>query len=251
METKTIEWLQSLKVKIYSDGADLASIEQLPKYAFVKGVTTNPSLMRKAGVTDYEVFAREALSLVKGLPISFEVFADDLSSMEAQATYIASWGTNVNVKIPVTNSKGEFCGPIIKRLVARGVHVNVTAIMTMRQIKQLLPCFSSDSRAILSVFAGRIADTGRDPIPLMKEIAALLTELPNVELLWASTREILNIFHAEDAGCDIITVSPDFLKKLNTLGKNLDDFSQETVLMFFKDATAVGYTIDLPVMEQA
>lgn len=246
---KAREILQSLNVKIYSDSADLNSIAQLSQYDFVKGVTTNPTLMKKAGVTDYEWFARKALELVKALPISFEVFADDLASMEAQAAYIATWGKNVNVKIPVTNTKGEFCGPIIKRLAARGVKVNVTAIMTIEQIKQLLPCFSKDASAILSVFAGRIADTGVDPLPLLKSIKPLLQAHPNIELLWASTREVLNIFHAESAGCDIITVGPEFLKKLDILGKDLESFSLETVLMFFNDASAAGYTIKIPVLE--
>ena len=238
-----------LNVKIFADGADKQSMLSLYQKSYIKGFTTNPTLMRQAGIVNYKAFAKEILTLITDRPISFEVFADDLASMEAQAAYIATWGKNVNVKIPVTNTKGEFCGPIIKRLAARGVKVNVTAIMTIEQIKQLLPCFSKDASAILSVFAGRIADTGVDPLPLLKSIKPLLQAHPNIELLWASTREVLNIFHAESAGCDIITVGPEFLKKLDILGKDLESFSLETVLMFFNDASAAGYTIKIPVLE--
>lgn len=244
MERTSFSYLQTLKVKIFSDSADLASISQVSRHEFVKGFTTNPTLMRKAGITDYETFARSALDLIKDRPISFEVFADDLDVMIEQATYIATWGKNVNVKIPITNTQGKFTGPIIRHLAERGVIVNVTAIMTVQQIEKLLAYLIPETPVIISVFAGRIADTGRDPIPLMKEIKALLKNYPKAELLWASTREILNIFHAETAGCDIITVGPEFLKKLDLLGKDLEGFSLETVLMFFNDATAANYSIE-------
>lgn len=243
--------LDALKIKIFSDSADLASIKELYQYPFVKGFTTNPSLMRKAGINDYEAFARNVLSLIKDRPFSFEVFADELDIMEQQAAYIATWGKNVNVKIPITNTQGKFTGPVIRRLAERGVVVNVTAIMTVQQVKQLVPFLVKETPAIISVFAGRIADTGVDPVPCMKEVKALLKNHPKAELLWASTREIFSIFQADSAGCDIITVGPEFLKKLTSLGKNLNVFSQETVLMFFKDATAAGYTIDTAVLERS
>lgn len=232
-----------LKVKIFADGADLDDIRALHSQPQIKGFTTNPTLMRHAGVADYETFAREVLEVVTDKPVSFEVFADDLDEMERQARVIASWGANVNVKIPVTNTKGEFAGPILKSLTADGVQVNVTAMMNNRQVAEVAEVLSPDTPAIVSVFAGRIADTGRDPVPYMEEAVRLLKGLPKAELLWASPREVLNVYQADLAGCGIITVTSGLLKKLGLYGKDLDDYSLETVAMFYNDAAASNYTI--------
>jgi transaldolase len=232
-----------LKIKIFADGADLAEIEALHGVEKIEGFTTNPTLMRQAGVADYETFARAALEIVTDKPISFEVFADDLETMEKQARVIASWGPNVNVKIPVTNTKGEFVGPILKNLTADGVQVNVTAMMNNRQVAEVAEVLSPDTPAIVSVFAGRIADTGRDPVPYMQDAVRLLSGLPKAELLWASPREVLNIYQADMAGCGIITVTGSLLKKLGLYGKDLDKYSLETVEMFYNDAAASNFTI--------
>jgi transaldolase len=235
--------IEDLKVRIFADGADLAGIKSMYAKPYIKGFTTNPTLMRKAGITDYATFARQVIDAVPDRPVSFEVFADDLGEMEEQALVIASWGRNVNVKIPVTNTKGEFCGPLISRLSRRGVVVNVTAVMTTRQVEQIVGALDPSTAAIVSVFAGRIADTGVDPVPLMRRALEIMAPRPKAELLWASPRELLNIFQADEIGCHIITVTNDVLAKLGTVGKDLDAYSLETVQMFYRDASAACYSI--------
>jgi transaldolase len=236
--------LKNLKVKLYSDGADIESILAQISNPWVKGFTTNPTLMRKAAVLDYEAFARSLLHVVRDLPVSFEVFADEPKEMEAQALAIASWGANVNVKIPVTNRAGVFMGPLIRRLSSAGVMLNVTAILTLEQVERVVTSLDPATPAIVSVFAGRIADTGVDPVPMMKCAAAMVHTVPGAELLWASPRELLNIFQAEEAECDIITIPADMLKKLDLVGRDLADYSLETVAMFHRDACASAYRID-------
>jgi len=231
------------KIKIFADGADKKSILLLAKKSWVKGFTTNPTLMRKAGITNYQAFAKEILAKIKIKPISFEVFSDDFSEMERQAKLIASWGKNVYIKIPITNTKGKSSSALIKKLSKEGIKLNITAIFTLLQIKHILPALSKKTPVIISVFAGRIADTGKDPMPLMKTAKKLLKKYPKAELLWASPRELLNIFQAEKTGCDIITVQPDILAKSALIGKNLKTFSLETVKMFYEDAKSVGYKL--------
>lgn len=238
-----------LKIKIFADGAEQAGMVALLNNPVVKGFTTNPSLMRKAGINDYEKFARELLTKIPDHPISFEVFADELAAMEAQAKVIASWGKNVYVKIPVTNTKGDFTGPIISKLSKAGIALNVTAILTLQQVQQVTAVLDVNTPAVISVFAGRIADTGVDPLPLMQESVAIMRSKPKAELLWASPREILNIFQAETIGCHIITVTYDMLKKLSLVGKDLKQYSLETVQMFYEDAKQAGYKIRLPATE--
>ena len=235
--------LADLRVKIFADGADIDGIAKMYANPQIKGFTTNPTLMRKAGISDYEAFARKVLTVVPDRPVSFEVFADDFDAMERQARVIASWGKNVNVKIPVTNTRSEFCGPLIERLSKQGVQVNVTALMTLEQVKRVTERLHADTPAIISVFAGRIADTGRDPVPLMAEAVKIMKAKPRAELIWASPRELLNIFQADAVGCHIITATNDILKKLALVGKDLEQYSLETVEMFYKDAKAAGYTI--------
>ncbi|MGH9585742.1 MAG: transaldolase [Acidobacteriaceae bacterium] len=235
--------IDNLNIKLFADGADLSSILSLYKNQWIKGFTTNPTLMRKAGVLDYEAFARNLLRTVPDRPVSLEVFARNEDQMEAQARTIASWGTNVNVKIPVTDENGVFMGPLIQRLSRSGVIVNVTAILTLHQVERVAAALHPTTPAIVSVFAGRIADTGIDPVPIMKQARLLLRSRPFAELLWASPRELLNIFQAESAGCHIITVPPDILAKLGLVGKNLAQFSLETVSMFHRDAHAAAYSI--------
>jgi transaldolase len=235
----------NLKINIFADGADLESIRKLAANPDVKGFTTNPTLMRAAAVSDYKGFARDVLGIIGDRPVSFEVFADDFPTMEAQAREIASWGDNVYVKIPVTNTRGDFAGPLVASLSRAGVKLNVTAIMTLDQVKRVGEALSEKVPAVVSVFAGRIADTGRDPVPHMRKALELLASRPKAELLWASPRELLNIFQADEIGCHIITVTPDVLKKLALVGKDLDVYSRETVSMFYKDATAAGYSIEL------
>lgn len=237
--------LKDLKVKLFADGADLAGIEEMAANPAIKGFTTNPTLMRKAGVSDYKAFAQQALQIVGSRPISFEVFADDFETMEKQAFEIASWGMNVIVKIPVTNTKGEFCGPLVERLSGAGVQLNVTALLSLEQVGRVVENLSPATPAIVSVFAGRIADTGRDPIPIMAEAVRLLKSKPRAELIWASPRELLNVFQADQIGCHIITATNDILKKLSLVGKDLERYSLETVEMFYKDAKAAGYSIDV------
>lgn len=233
----------NLKVKLFADGADLAGIKEMAANPAIRGFTTNPTLMRKAGVADYKAFALQALQVVGGRPISFEVFADEFGEMEKQAHEIASWGKNIYVKIPVTNTAREFSGPLVERLSRAGVQVNVTALMTVDQVKRVTERLAPDTPAIISVFAGRIADTGRDPMPIMAEAVRVMKAKPKAELIWASPRELLNIFQAGDVGCHIITATNDILKKLSLVGKDLDDYSLETVEMFYKDAKAAGYSI--------
>ena len=210
----------------------------------IRGFTTNTTLMRKAGVADYKSFAIEALNIVTDRPISFEVFANDFDEMEAQALEIASWGDNVNVKIPITNTKGDSAVPLVGRLSGKGVVVNVTAMFTLDHVRSVIDVLDAETPAILSVFAGRVADSGRDPVPHMKKAIEIAAAKPNAEILWASPRELLNIFQADAVGCHIITVTNDVLKKLSGIGKDLEAFSLETVKMFYDDAAAAGYTID-------
>jgi transaldolase len=240
-----MERIRNLRVKIFADGADLDGILKLNTNPQIKGFTTNPTLMRKAGVADYESFARQLLSHVTDKPISFEVFADEFDEMIAQGQRIASWGRNVNVKIPVTNTRGEFAGNVIKQLTASGIAVNVTAVLTLDQVKQIAECLAPGTPSIVSVFAGRVADTGRDPVPMMAEAVRILAPLPRAELLWASPRELLNLVQADEIGCHIITVTSDILNKLALIGKDLEAYSLETVAMFRKDALAAGFKIDV------
>ena len=235
--------LQRLRVKIFADGADLDGILQMYGNPMIKGFTTNPTLMRKAGVANYERFARQVLAAIPDRPVSLEVFADDFPEMIRQAKVIASWGRNVNVKIPVTNTRREFAGPVIQELSAAGIVVNVTAVLTVKQVRQIAQCLAPGTPAIVSIFAGRIADTGVDPMPMMRAARDVLAARPKAELLWASPRELLNIFHADEVGCHIITATNDILAKLKLVGKDLDDYSFETVEMFRNDALSAGYEI--------
>jgi transaldolase len=232
-----------LDVKLFADGADREGILQLYANPVIKGFTTNPTLMRKAGVEDYEWFARDILQTVPDRPFSLEVFADEHKEMERQAVKISSWGEHVYVKIPVTDTKRQPTGELLRRLSGDGVKVNVTALMTSQQVEQVAECVADAPAAYVSVFAGRVADSGRDPIPIMQESLAVLRDLPRVELIWASPRELLNIVQAHEIGCDVITVTHDLLNKLPTLGKDLDDFSLETVRMFHGDASSAGYSL--------
>lgn len=227
---------QNLSIRIFADGAELSVIKRLKETGLVRGFTTNPSLMRKAGVQDYKSFAKQVLKIAPELPLSLEVFSDDLEEMESQARIISSWGKNIFVKIPVMNTQRRFTGPILKSLSRDGIKLNVTAVMSVEQIKNILEFLTYETPVILSVFAGRIADTGRDPVPIMEQCVDLLQSYNNVELLWASTRELFNVTQASQLGCDIITVGEDILDKMDLIGKDLDDFSRETVEMFYKDA---------------
>jgi transaldolase len=231
------------QVKIFADGADVDGILALYKNPLIKGFTTNPTLMRKAGIDDYETFARRLVEAIPDRPISFEVFADDFDEMIAQGRVIASWGANVNVKIPVTTTKGAFTGSVVRTLAGAGVAVNVTAIMTEQQVERVAECLAPNVPAIVSVFAGRVADTGRDPVPVMQACLRALAGRPKAELLWASPRELLNIFQADEIGCHVITVTSDILAKLGIVGKDLDDYSLDTVQMFHRDASTSGFTI--------
>lgn len=242
----TIKNPSELKIKIFADGADLANIKELSNNPLIKGFTTNPTLMRKANVKDYRTFAIEALALVTDLPICFEVLSDEFREMEQQAREIASWGHNVYVKIPVTNTRREFAGEVIRRLSADGIQVNVTALMTAAQVEMVASCLDSSTNSFVSVFGGRIADTGVDPTPTMKASLHALSNHPNAELIWASPRELLNLFEAESVGCHIITITDDLLAKLPLINKDLDTFSLETVQMFWQDAVKAGFTIPLP-----
>lgn len=236
----------ALRVKIFADGADLPGMLEMAAKPHVAGLTTNPTLMRKAGVADYRAFAREVLRAVTDKPISFEVFCDDFPGMERQAMEIASWADNVYVKIPVTNCGGEPAFPLIRRLSRAGVKVNVTALMTLAQVRGAADALGGgggDTPGCVSVFAGRIADTGRDPVPLMAAAVELLRPHPHVELIWASPRELLNVFQADAVGCHIITATHDVLKKLELVGKDLDAYSLETVRMFYADAQAAGFSL--------
>jgi transaldolase len=230
-----------LRVKIFADGAEKASMLQLAQQPWVAGFTTNPTLMRKAGITDYRAFAREVLQAIPDRPISFEVFSDELDEMARQAHEIASWGTNVYVKIPVTNTRGESTAPLLRQLVRDGVQVNVTALTTLSQVRCVAEALAGSRSSFISVFAGRIADTGRDPVPLMAAAVELLRPWPTLELIWASPREVLNLYQADAIGCHIITMTPDLLAKLPLYGKDLTAYSLETVCQFYRDAQAAGY----------
>jgi len=235
--------ITDLKVRIFADGADYEGIVNMSKNPVVKGFTTNPSLMRKAAVSDYEAFARKVLGAVPDRPVSFEVFADDFASMAEQARTISAWGPNVNVKIPITNTKGQSSGELLRVLSSERLVLNVTAIFTLDQVRIVADALDPATPAIVSVFAGRIADTGVDPIPHMLACKQILNSRPKAQLLWASTREVLNIFHAEQSGCDIITVPNEFLSKLGLIDKDLVEYSRETVQAFHRDATAAAYQI--------
>ena len=239
-----IDKIEDLNIKIFSDGADKQDMLEMNSKTFIKGLTTNPSLMKKAGIKDYEAFAKDILSTIKNKPISFEVFSDDFNDMERQAMKIASWGDNVYVKIPITNTKKESSKDLIKRLAKKNVKLNITAIMTLDQVKTTLSALNNNVPSIISVFAGRLADTGLDPIPLMKDCLKEMKVNLKSELLWASTRELLNVFQAEQIGCHIITVTKDIIKKLPLINYNLDDYSLDTVKAFYKDAKDVNYKIN-------
>ena len=230
--------------KIFADGAKKDEILALYKNQSISGFTTNPTLMKKAGVTDYKMFALNILSLIKDKPISLEVFSDEFDEMEQQALEMSKWGKNVIIKIPVMNTRGESSVDLIKKLSLSGVKINTTAIMTIDQVKSVLPSLEGGPKAYVSVFAGRIADAGIDPVPVMKEILYLLKEYPNIELVWASPREVYNIVQANDIKCHIITVTNDLLKKLPLIGKDLNEFSLDTVKMFYNDAKEAGYKIE-------
>ena len=237
------EELESLRVKIFADGADKQGILDMYRNPLISGFTTNPTLMRKAGISNYRAFSHEILAAVPDRPISFEVFSDEFAEMEQQAREIASWGSNVYVKIPVSNTRGEAAYSLVHRLSHAGVKVNVTALMLLAQVREVGAAVANGAPACVSVFAGRIADTGRDPVPLMAAAVELLRPCPNAELIWASPRELLNIFQADAIGCHIITVTNDVLKKLSLVGKDLGQYSLETVRMFYEDAKAAGFRL--------
>jgi transaldolase len=236
--------LNELTVQLYADGADKAGILDLYAKPYIKGLTTNPSLMKKAGAKDYEAFARDLLQTVTAKPISLEVFSDEFSEMRRQAAKIRSWGANVYVKIPITNSRGESALPLIRELAQEGVKLNITALLTLAQVRGTAAALNPDVPSVVSVFAGRIADTGVDPMPIMRACAALLGDLPKAELLWASTREVLNIFQADECGCKIITVPHDVLAKaVKMVGLSLEAVSLDTVKGFSKDAQDAGFKL--------
>ena len=239
----TMSGIQQFRIKLFSDGADLSGMIEEYKKGIASGFTTNPTLMKKAGVKSYEEFAKAALRAIPDLPISFEVFSDDLHGMEREARKIDSWSNNVYIKIPVTNTKGESTAPLVKKLSHDGLKLNVTAILTVDQVKTVAKALSHSTPSIVSVFAGRIADTGVDPMPIMKESVKILKSNPKAELLWASTRELLNLIQAESCGCHIITITNDILKKVPLVGKDLNQLSLETVQMFYTDAQSAGFKI--------
>lgn len=238
-----VQKLHELKIKVFADGADKESMVALDKNPLVKGFTTNPTLMRKAGITDYAAFAKEVLAEIKTKPVSFEVFSDDFVEMERQARIIASWGSNVYVKIPITNTKKESSFDLVSKLAKDGIKMNITAILTAEQVQHIVPALSPKVPAIISVFAGRVADTGVDPIPMMQAAKNILKPFPNFELLWASPRELFNIYQAEFAGAHIITITPDILKKGEAVGTDPLEVSLQTVKMFYDDGQKVGYTL--------
>lgn len=233
----------TLKIKLFADGAEKKSMLELYADPSIRGFTTNPTLMHKAGITDYQAFARDILSVITDRPISFEVFADEFDEMERQARIIATWGSNVYVKIPVTNTRRESACPLIHRLSHAGIKVNVTAILTLDQVSQVVEALAGGAPSNVSVFAGRIADTGVDPVPAMQEAVRILRPHPQIELIWASPRELLNVFQADAIGCHIITATPDVLKKLSLVGKDLAEYSLDTVKMFADDAAKSGFTL--------
>jgi transaldolase len=235
--------LDMLSVKIFADGADKGGMLEMAKLPYISGFTTNPTLMRKAGIADYAAFARDVLTELHDRPISFEVFSDEFREMERQAHAIASWGPNVYVKVPVTNTRQEPACALIRSLAAAGVQLNVTALMTLGQVREVAAALAGGPPAFVSVFAGRIADTGRDPMPLMAAAVELLRPHPNQQLIWASPRELLNLFHADAVGCHVITMTNDLLKKLPLVGKDLIEYSLDTVKMFHTDATQAGFRL--------
>ncbi|MFZ5781013.1 MAG: transaldolase [Pseudomonadota bacterium] len=235
--------MKRLQTKIYADGADLSALKMLCANPVIRGFTTNPTLMRKSGVTDYKAFARAALDLVGDRPISFEVFSDELNEMEQQARTLAGWGGNVYVKIPVTNTRGEWAGDLVRRLSQSGVRVNVTAVMTLPQVERLAKCLQGGAPSNISIFAGRIADSGVDPLPVMRKALEIVGSSTTIEIIWASPRELLNLVQASDVGCHIITVTSEILAKLPLLGRDLDEYSLDTVKMFHGDAMAAGYRL--------
>ena len=232
-----------LTVKLFADGADKTAMLSLYRNPLIKGFTTNPTLMRKAGVADYEAFARDILEAIPDRPISLEVFADEFPEMERQARKIADWGPNVYVKIPITNTRREPSLDLVRRLAQSGIKLNVTAILTLDQVSDICLVLRGGAPAYVSVFAGRIADTGRDPVPLMAAAVELARPAPNVEIIWASPREVLNVMQANLVGCHIITATSDVLKKLDLFGKDLHDYSQETVQMFYDDAVKSRFAL--------
>lgn len=235
--------VEDLKVKIFADGADKAGMLEMYAKPFVKGLTTNPTLMKKAGITDYRAFCKDILTSIKDKPLSFEVFSDDFAEMERQAMEIASWGDNVYVKIPVTNTKQETCYALVKKLAEQKVKLNVTALMTLEQVRDVVASLNPNIPSYVSVFAGRVADTGVDPVPVMTKAVEMLKVAPAAELIWASPRELLNIFQADEIGCQVITVTNDILKKLSLVGYDLDEYSLDTVKMFYKDAVEAGFKL--------
>jgi transaldolase len=235
--------IEELKVQIFADGADKAGMLEMYAKPYIKGLTTNPTLMRKAGITDYRAFCKDILAHIKHKPLSFEVFSDDFDEMESQAMEIAGWGDNVYVKIPVTNTKQETCYALVKKLGAQEVKMNVTAIMTLTQVRDIVAALNPKVPSYVSVFAGRVADTGRDPLPMMAAAVEMLKVAPAAELIWASPRELLNIFQADEVGCHVITVTNDILKKLSLVGYDLNTYSLDTVKMFYNDAVSAGYSL--------
>ena len=235
--------IENLKIKIFSDGADKAGMLDMYAKRYIKGLTTNPTLMRKAGITDYRAFCKDILTHIKDKPLSFEVFSDSFQEMERQAMEIANWGDNVYVKIPVTNTKQETCYELVKKLTLQKIKVNVTAIMTLDQVSDVVAALSPSIPSYVSVFAGRIADTGRDPVPMIAAAVEMLRVAPTAELIWASPRELLNIFQADEVGCQVITVTNDILKKLSLVGYDLGTYSLDTVKMFYNDALAAGFDL--------
>ena len=234
---------QNLNDKIFADGADKEAMIDMYNKEYIKGLTTNPTLMKKAGITNYENFAKDILKTVKEKPLSLEVFSDEIKEMERQAMKISKWANNVYVKIPITNTKGEPTAELIKTLSYNGVKLNVTAIMTLEQVKEVVDSLNPEVPAYVSVFAGRIADTGIDPLPLMKEVVNIAKAKPLAEVIWASPRELLNVFHADSIGCQVITVTNDILKKLKLVGYDLNEYSLDTVKMFYNDAKEAGYSL--------
>ena len=235
--------IADLKIKLFADGADKTAMLDLYRNPSIRGFTTNPTLMRKAGITDYEAFARDILTEIRDRPISLEVFADEFDEMERQARLIASWGPNVYVKIPVTNTRREPALDLIHRLSHAGIRLNITALLTLDQVRQVAAALAGGAPSNVSVFAGRIADTGRDPVPLMAKAVELVSVHPGMELIWASPRELLNIFQADSIGCHIITATPEVLSKMSLVGKDLDEYSLDTVKMFHTDARKSGFKV--------
>jgi|TARA_B100001079_G_C16365727_1_gene495044 transaldolase len=235
--------LDNLKVKLYADGADRDGMLEMYQEPYIQGFTTNPTLMKKAGISDYEAFAHDILQAIPDRPISFEVFADEFDEMERQALKIRTWGENVYVKIPVSNTRQEMSYALVRRLSDAGVRLNITAILTLSQVQAVADAVKDGPESIVSVFAGRIADTGLDPVPLMSEALEILQAAPKAELLWASPREVLNIYQANSIGCHIITATNDIIRKLSLAGKDLAQYSLETVQMFYDDATRAGYQL--------